>query len=97
MSENQKDRNLKELEKRFPGITQQIEKKYEDLLKKEELCIKEELAFTGEKILLVEKNGRTLYLAGRRSPAAHPINQVSVLGQIIPNAPIFILGMGNLH
>ncbi|MCI9531200.1 MAG: motility associated factor glycosyltransferase family protein [Lachnospiraceae bacterium] len=46
---------------------------------------------------MAEKEGRRLYLAGRRNPLAHPENQVAVLGKIISNAPIFIVGMGNLH
>ena len=38
-----------------------------------------------------------MYLAGRRDPKAHPVNQISVLGKIVPNAPVLILGMGNIH
>ncbi len=97
MSENLKEKNLKTLEKRFPGICKIIEEKREELLKKEAMQIAEETAFNGELILAAEKDGRRLYLAGRRDPKAHPVNQISVLGKIVPNAPIFILGMGNIH
>lgn len=97
MSENPKDKNLKLLEKRFPGIVKIIEEKKEELLKKEAVTVTEETAFTGEQILLVEKGGRRLYLAGRRDPSAHPKNQISILGKISHNAPVFILGMGNIH
>ncbi|MCI9176720.1 MAG: motility associated factor glycosyltransferase family protein [Lachnospiraceae bacterium] len=97
MSENLKEKNLKTLEKRFPGICRIIEEKREELLKKEALQITEETAFNGERILAAEKGGRRLYLAGRRDPKAHPVNQISVLGKIVPNAPAFILGMGNIH
>ncbi len=97
MSERLKDRNLKTLEKRFPGICKIIEEKREELLKKEAVHIAEETAFSGEKILVVETAERRLYLAGRRDPKAHPVNQISVLGKIVPNAPVFILGMGNIH
>ena len=97
MSDNTKDRNLKLLEKRFPGILKIIEEKKDDLQKKEAVNITEETAFTGEQILAIEKKGRKLYLAGRRDPSAHPKNQVCVLGKIFPNAPVFMLGMGNIH
>ncbi len=97
MSMERRIENLKILEKRFPGISKMIEEKEEKLLKKEALYVAEETAFTGEKILTVEKDSRKLYLAGRRDPSAHPRNQISVLGQIIPNAPVFMLGMGNLN
>lgn len=97
MSMKLRDRNLKALEKRFPGICDVIEKRREKLIKKENIVVTEEMAFNGEQILVVYKSGRKLYLAGRRNPMAHPINQISVLGRIVPYASIFILGMGNIH
>lgn len=97
MSEQLRSRNLKILEKRFPGIREIIKNKRKELLEKEELHITEETAFTGEKILTVRKGNRKLYLAGRRDPAAHPVNQISVLGRIVSYAPVFMLGMGNIH
>lgn len=97
MSENLKEKNLKTLEKRFPGICKIIEEKREELIKKEAVQMKEETAFNGERILAAKKDGRRLYLAGRRDPKAHPVNQISVLGKIVPNAPVLILGMGNIH
>ncbi|MDE7313457.1 MAG: DUF115 domain-containing protein [Eubacterium sp.] len=96
MSDNLRSRNLKALEKRYPGICQIIDEKREALLKKEALSIVEEDAFTGEKILVVKKEERRLYLAGRRDPRAHPKNQISVLGRIVINAPVFIVGIGNI-
>ena len=97
MSEQRKEQNLEALEKRFPGIAKLIEEKKEELLEGEGLRIVEETAFTGERILVAEKDRRRLYLSGRRNPLAHPENQVAILGKIISNAPIFIVGMGNLH
>lgn len=97
MSTEMRNRNLDALEKRFPGISKIIEDKKEELLEQEAIQIAEETAFTGEKILTVKTGGRKLYLAGRRNPMAHPQNQIKILGEIVPNAPVFILGMGNLH
>ena len=97
MSTEMQKRNLDALEKRFPGISKIIEERKEELLEKEALELEEETAFTGEQILTVKKADRKLYLAGRRDPAAHPANQIAVLGEIVPNAPVFIVGMGNFH
>lgn len=97
MSMEMQNRNLETLEKRFPGMSEIIEKKKKELLKNESLDIKEETAFTGEQILTVKSKNRKLYLAGRRDPTAHPVNQIKILGEIVPNAPVFILGMGNWH
>lgn len=97
MTEGQRIRNLNVLEKRFPGISEIIEERKDQLLEQEALCVTEETAFTGEQILTVKRNGRKLYLAGRRDPNAHPVNQISVLGRIAPYAPVFVLGMGNLN
>lgn len=97
MSIMMEKQNLDALEKRFPGISEIIDEKKEELLEKEALDLEEETAFTGEQILTVKKEGRKLYLAGRRDPAAHPVNQITILGEIVPNAPVFIVGMGNPH
>lgn len=97
MSEQLRDKNLKILEKRFPGICKVIEEKREELLDKEAVDLVQETAFTGEKILVAQKEGQRLYLAGRRDPSAHPVNQIRVLGKIVPYAPVFILGTGNMH
>lgn len=97
MSENLRSSNLKILEKRFPGICKIIHQKRDELLKQEAVHITEETAFTGESILIAESAKQRLYLAGRRNPCAHPANQISVLGKIYPNAPVFIVGIGNIH
>lgn len=97
MSEQMREKNLKALEKRFPGICEIIEKNKEKLLQKEAINIEKEVAFNGEHILVVQKEQHSLYLSGRRDPWAHPQNQISVLGKIVPNAPVFILGMGNIR
>lgn len=96
MSE-QKNENYKALEKRFGGISKVIQEKGQELIYKEQLKICWEIALNGEKILAVEQQGRKLYLAGKRNPSAHAQNQVSLLGKIVPHAPIFIVGMGNWH
>lgn len=91
------DKNKKTLEKRYPGISSIIEEKAEKLISNENIDVIWEESFEGEPILKVNKNGRILYLAGRRSPSAHAVNQVKLLGKIVPHAPVMIFGMGNIN
>lgn len=98
MSGQSRQQNYEVLQKKFPGICKKIEKKKEELLKAEDISCKWEKSFQTEKILRVElQQGRKLYLAGKRDPAAHARNQVSVLGKIVPHAPVFVVGIGNIH
>lgn len=92
-----KSENLALLEKRYPGITAIIEEKKEQLLKKENIQVITEQAFTGERILKVylEKEKRTLYLGGKRNPQMPVINQFNMLGKIERSSPVFVIGMGN--
>lgn len=91
------EKNLESLEKRFPGITELIKKRKERNMVQDKVEVYTEEAYTGEKIIKVTKGKRNLYLAGKRDPIAHAINQINLLGKIVPYAPIFIIGMGNLH
>lgn len=98
MSEEIRKKNYDVLQKKFPGICERIEEKKEKLLKEEHIYSAWEESFQKEKILKIKlQQGRQLYLAGKRDPAAHARNQVSVLGKIVPYAPVFIVGMGNTH
>ncbi|MDD6168817.1 MAG: DUF115 domain-containing protein [Lachnospiraceae bacterium] len=90
-------KNLKTLDHLFPGIAKLIKERKEKLLKKEQIEIEEEIAFNGETILKVKKEGRILYLAGRRDPAGPAKNQIALLGKIEATAPIFMVGLGNIH
>ncbi|MCI7107496.1 MAG: DUF115 domain-containing protein [Agathobacter sp.] len=95
--EKMREENLKALEKRFTGIVRLINERKKELLQKENLELEWETSLDGEEILKVQQDGRNLYLAGKRNPAAHAENQVSVLGKIASNAPVLIVGMGNIH
>lgn len=97
MRNSQRQSNLDTLDQLFPGIKKNIEERKEELLKKEQLEIEEETALDGEIILKVKKNNRALYLAGRRDPAGPARKQFGLLGKIEPTAPIFIVGLGNIH
>lgn len=97
ISEKRIIKNLTALEKRYPGMKKLIEDKKEELLGQEAVDIWWEEALNGEMILKVRRENRSLYLAGRRDPGAPAVNQIGLLGKIVPNAPILIVGMGNLH
>lgn len=97
MQKNQREKNLEVLDHLYPGIRKLIEERKEELQKKEQIEIEEEIAFNGETILKVKKEGRVLYLAGRRDPAGPAKNQIALLGKIETTAPIFMVGLGNIH
>ncbi|MGN1174747.1 MAG: motility associated factor glycosyltransferase family protein [Roseburia sp.] len=97
MKNNQKDENLEYLDSLYHGIKQIIEERKERLLKKEQIKIEEEESLDGETILKVSKDDRSLYLAGKRSPEGPAKNQIGLLGKIEATAPIFIVGLGNIH
>lgn len=91
------EKNLEALEKRFPSMAELIQEKKEELLEKENLEVLSERNLEGEEILKVRRNGRTLYLAGKRSAAGAAKKMVQFLGDIAYSAPVFIVGMGNIH
>lgn len=98
MSQKIRNKNLTILENKFSGISKVIEQRKQELLKKENIVCVWENSYNKERVLRVKiQNGQMLYLAGKRDPSAHAKNQISVLGKIIPYAPIFIVGMGNIH
>lgn len=88
--------NLKFLDEKYPGIKELILEKKEELLEVEQLEVLIEENLENEEILKVRHNGRTLYLAGKRSAHLSAENQVQVLGKIEQSAPIFMVGMGNI-
>lgn len=90
------DKNLNFLDKKYPGICKLIEERKKELLEKENLEVLEEENLEEQDILKVRRNGRTLYLAGKRSANMSAENQIQVLGRIEASAPIFIIGMGNI-
>lgn len=90
------EKNLAALNKRFPGMDKLIEEKKDELLEKENLAVETEINLEGREILKVRKNGRTLYLAGKRSDSLAAVNQIKFLGNIEYSAPFFIVGMGNI-
>lgn len=97
MQDKQREKNLDTLEKLYPGIKKTIEEQKDKLLKEEQLQIEEETAFNGETILKVQTKEHKVYLAGRRDPVGPAKNQIGLLGKIEKTAPIFMVGLGNIH
>lgn len=95
MQMNQREKNLEALDRRYPGMKELIEKRKKELLKKEQLKIEEEISLEERTILKVSKDGRQLYLSGRRNAIGPARNQIGLLGQIEDTAPIFMIGLGN--
>lgn len=80
----------------YPGIRGLVEERREELLLKEDMEIQVEMNLEGEEVLKVCKNGRILYLGGKRSARLPAVNQIGVLGKIQYSAPIFMIGLGNV-
>lgn len=89
------EKNLEALNKRFPGMDKLIEEKKDELLQKENLDVESEINLEGREILKVQRNNRTLYLAGKRSASLAAANQIKFLGKIEYSAPLFTVGIGN--
>lgn len=90
-------KNLEALDRLFPGMKKLIDERKEELLKKEQIEIEEETALNGETILKAKKEERILYLSGRRDPVGPAKNQIGLLGRIETTAPVFMVGLGNIH
>ena len=92
MSKDILEKNLKAMEKWYPSFSEAIrEKKYE----KDELDIHVECSEDGEIIFSIDKDGRTLYLNGRRN-AKEPVEiWAERIGEIHKYAPVFLLGIGS--
>lgn len=92
MGEKFFEKNLKAMEKWYPSFADLIrEEKYE----KDCLEIKAEQSLDEELIFKVEKEGRILYLNGRRN-VREPIEIWSQrIGKIHKYAPVFLLGAGS--
>lgn len=90
------EKNLEVLDQKYPGIRSLIEERREELLRQENLEVLEEENFEGEVILKVRRDGRTLYLGGKRNVRMPAVNQIGLLGKVEYSAPVFMVGMGNV-
>lgn len=91
------NKNLVFFEERFPGIMDIIEERKNTLLNDEDIEVEWDKAVDGQRIMKVQHKEKCLYLAGKRNPIAPAINQINLMGKIVPHAPIFLLGLGNIN
>ena len=91
------NKNLGFFEERFPGIMDIIEERKNTLLNDEDIEVEWDKAVDGQRIMKVQHKEKCLYLAGKRNPIAPAINQINLMGKIVPHAPIFLLGLGNIN
>ena len=89
----QYEENLKVLEKHYPGMAELIQKAKENL--KTELVIMEEISADGQPVLKVRKDEKICYLAGKRNTKEPVDIWIETLGDLVENAPVFIMGTGN--
>lgn len=86
------EKNLKAMEKWYPSFSEAIRKKnYE----KDKIDIEVNCSEDGEKIFLIKKDGRALYLNGRRNVKEPVEIWMERIGEIHKYAPVFLLGIGS--
>ncbi|MGN0348712.1 MAG: motility associated factor glycosyltransferase family protein [Roseburia sp.] len=87
------EKNLKTLAKHYEKMDVLIE----DARRKNEetLEIMEELSYEGEPILKIKKDDRICYLNGKRNTTEPAKMWAKHLGKLMPNAPVFLMGLGN--
>ena len=91
------NKNLAFFEERFPGIMDIIEERKNTLLNNEDIEVEWDKAVDGQRIMKIRNKGKNLYLSGKRNPIGPAINQINLMGKIVPHAPIFLLGLGNIN
>lgn len=88
------EKNISAMEQRFPGMKEVVEKKRK--LFQPEIGIDMEYAQDGSIILKLEKEGRVLYVSGRRQPRKHARSIIEKWGKLNRSATVFVLGMGDV-
>lgn len=92
MSKEIFEKNLKAMEKWYQGFADAIRnQEYE----KDELTIESETSWDGETIFRVTKEGRKLYLNGKRDAKDSLETWMQRLGEVHKYAPVILLGMGS--
>lgn len=87
------EKNLRALDARYPGMKGLVEEAREKAFDDTELT--EEFSCGGEPVLRVRHDGRFCYLNGKRETREPARMWVKSQKTLFPNAPIFIMGVGN--
>ncbi len=104
MSKKIWEKNIKALEKWYPLFAKLVQDKKNSRIELEndrvqnnieEVEVMTELSWDGETIFRIEKEGRKLYLGGKRN-AKEPVQiWLELLGKLNKYAPVFLFGLGN--
>lgn len=93
------EKNLKAMEKWYPLYAEQIrewaEGKKEIKLSESKIRIEEQTSWDKERIYRIEKEGRKLYLNGKRDAGDAAGIWQERLGEIHKYAPVFLVGLGS--
>lgn len=87
------EKNLQVLSAAYPNMDELIEKAKEDI--KPELEIIEETSDDGDAVLRIKKDDKVCYLAGKRNAKEPARVWREVQGELVENAPVFMMGLGN--
>lgn len=90
------EKNLQAMEGWYPQFVKLVEKWKSENEKTEGLIvIEDEVSRDGEKIYRIQKEGRKLYLNGKRNAKGTVANWQKSLGEIHRYAPVFLVGLGS--
>ena len=86
------EKNLKAMEKWYPEFVNMLQ---DEIKIEDDTEVKTEVSWDGELIFKIEKEGRQLYLGGKRE-AKEPIEMwLQRLGKLHKYTPVFLFGLGH--
>ncbi len=89
------EKNLRTLAGYYPEMDSLVREAAAENAGKDATKIRKEISGDGRQISVVSRNRRTCYLGGKRN-AAEPVQVwLRSLGRLAPNAPVFLMGLGN--
>ena len=86
------EKNLSAMEKWYPSFASAIR---EEKFEKDEVEVTLEQSLDGEKIFRIKKEGRLLYLSGKRNAKGSIETWLESLGTLHKYAPVFLFGIGS--
>ena len=88
------EKNLKTLAAYYPQMDALIEDAKKGIEREEEII--KEMSYDGERILKIRIGGKVYYLNGKRNTEEPAQMWVKGLGKLAKNAPVFMMGVGNI-
>lgn len=87
------DKNLKAMDKWYPGFAEAIRNKNYEL--EEDVEVTTETSWDGKIIFKVKKDSKVRYLGGKREANKFVDHYIEAMGEVHKYAPVILLGLGN--